>query len=44
MRHCQTFGTRRRNFTGVGERTTFVVDGDDTIRVDRSDIDVMGCP
>ena len=28
----------------IHERTTFVVDGDGTIRVDHSDIDVMGCP
>ena len=28
----------------IHERTTFVVDGDGTIHVDRSDIDVMGCP
>jgi len=28
----------------IHERTTFVVDGDGTIHVDHSDIDVMGCP
>ena len=28
----------------IHERATFVVDGDGTIRVDHSDIDVMGCP
>ena len=28
----------------IHERTTFVVDGDGTIRVDHADIDVMGCP
>ena len=28
----------------IHERTTFVVNGDGTIRVDHVDIDVMGCP
>ena len=28
----------------IHERSTFVVDDDGTIRVDHSDIDVMGCP
>ena len=28
----------------IHERSTFVVDADGTIRVDHSDIDVMGCP
>lgn len=28
----------------IHERTTFVVDGDGTIHVDHSDIDVQGCP
>ena len=28
----------------IHERSTFVVNGDGTIRVDQSDIDVMGCP
>jgi hypothetical protein len=28
----------------IHEQTTFVVDGDGTIRVDHSTIDVMGCP
>ena len=28
----------------IHERTTFVVDGDGTVHVDHSDIDVMGCP
>ena len=28
----------------IHERTTFVVEGDGTIRVDHSDIDVVGCP
>jgi len=28
----------------IHERTTFVVDGDGTIHLDHSDLDVVGCP